>query len=143
MSQLCQVTGHWIDATKQSIKGLSNGIRWICRELLNELERTHGRGKGAEYVIASFLFDLYFRPVLINPKIIGRRSDGRRRRMPKLLIKNMNEVAILIKRSLTFAKHNSRIRCMVEANAIIERNQTSSLQWIHGVANVALICHKR
>ena len=54
----------------------------------------------------------------------------------KLLIKNMNEVAILIKRSLTFAKHNSRIRWMVEANAIIERNQTSSLQWIREVANV-------
>ena len=53
----------------------------------------------------------------------------------KLLIKNMNEVAILIKRSLTFAKHNSRIRWMVEANAIIDATkQVTSVD--REVANV-------
>ena len=136
ISQLCEVTSLWIDATKQSVKGISSGVRWVCRELLQELERMHGRGKGAEFVVSSFLFDMYFRPVLINPRKIGWRSAGRRRRMPKRLVKNLNEVAILIKRSLTFAKHNSRIRWMVEANGLIERSQTGSLQWIREVANV-------
>ena len=134
VSLLCSVSAQWIDITKQSVQGIDNGVRWICRELLNELKKSHGRGKGAEYVVASFLFDMYFRPVLINPKVM-RIENGGRRRMPKRLIKNLNAVAIMIKRSMTYAKYNSRIRWMVEANNMIERNHTSSLQWIREVSH--------
>ena len=132
VSQLCEVGSRWLEATQHAVNTVAPGVRWLAGELFSELTKQYGAGMGAEYIVANFLFDTYFRPALLNPAPPASRSsamspDGR---MSKKLIKNLNEIAVLVKRALTNTHYSERCKWMLEANSFIERSHKSSLLWI-------------
>ena len=74
-----EVALQWITYTTSTVSGIPDGVRWICRQLMEELTKQYGNSaNSSELTVAHFLFDMYFRPGIINPGSYGM-MDGRKK----------------------------------------------------------------
>ena len=79
ISKMSEVALQWITYTTSTVSGIPDGVRWICRQLMEELTKQYGSsGNSSELTVAHFLFDMYFRPGIINPGSYGM-MEGRKK----------------------------------------------------------------
>jgi alpha-tubulin suppressor-like RCC1 family protein len=138
ISKMSEIAGKWIAQTTSNVSTIPDGVRWICRQLLDEMKKTYGNaGSNVEHAVAHFLFDMYFRPGIINPGAYNMIDS--RDKLDRRVVKNLNEIANLVKRSLTQTKfHSDRARWMSEANGVIDGQKKTALLWVQDVCKIEI-----
>ena len=138
ISKMSEIALKWISQTTSTIGTLPDGVCWICRQLTEELKKQYGStGSSVELTVAHFLFDMYFRPGIVNPGAYGMIDS--RKKLDRKVVKNLSEISNLVKRALTQTLfHQDRARWMSEANGIIADQGKTSLLWIQEVTRIDL-----
>ena len=136
ISRMSEIAMKWIAQTISNVSTIPDGVRWICKQLMEELKKQYGNtGGNVEHAVAHFLFDTYFRPGIINPGAY--RMKDSREKLNRKVVKNLNEIANLVKRSLTQTRfHQDRARWMSEANGVIDQQKKASFLWIQEVCKI-------
>ena len=144
ISKMSEVALEWIAQTTSTVGGIPDGVRWVCRQLTKALTKNFGGNSGdnVDLTVAHFLYDMYFRPGIINPGAY-RLMEGKKK-LARQVVKNLHEIANLVKRALTQTLfHQDRARWMSEANGVIEQQHKPSLAWIREVTKIELLLPER
>jgi alpha-tubulin suppressor-like RCC1 family protein len=141
VDSLNEVMLKWAQAIMSSTQTLPEEIRWLCRELHQSLITAYGlesnSAENFKFIVASFLYNNYFRPVIMHPEQYGLMSVAKGK-MTEKTRGNLRFIAMIVEKSLSQSLFPVEIKWLHSSNQKIQAQKQNAIKWVDELTAPAL-----
>ena len=123
----------WTRAITGSAQTLPEEVRWICHQLHECLIQVYGlesnSAENFKYIVGSFLFKNYFRPVIMHPEKYGILPSNKIKISDKTR-GNLRFISAMVEKVVSQAQFHLELKWLHSSNQKIASKREPTLKWV-------------